>query len=120
MKACYQRLRAPAPGTDLPRAGTAAGTGAAALRALLLGVAVFTVAVIGAGLLAGAAPATPAAPTPTQAADPSDPAVTVASQQPQAADPELVFAQSMIYSGVTALALSLAGTVMVMRRRRYW
>lgn len=81
----------------------------AILRSFLLSAAVFTLAAVTGALLAGAAPTSPA-------------------EAPEAATPdsghhstsELVFAQSMVYTGTAALTLSVTGLVMVGRRRRFW
>jgi hypothetical protein len=79
---------------------------------LLLGAAVFALAAMTGALLAGAAPAVPA---------------EVATVKPLRSQPaearaasEAMFAQSMVYSGTAGLTLSIAGLVMVARRRRFW
>lgn len=82
------------------------------LRFLLLSVVVFGVAVLTGTLLSGAAPAAPAADRSASAGRPEP----VAS----APVPEQVFAHSLIYTGSAGLAVSIAGLVMVGRRRRLW
>jgi hypothetical protein len=79
------------------------------LRSLLLSAAVFTLAAVTGALLAGAAPVSPAEAPESPAADPA-----------RYSSPDLVFAQSMVYSGTAALTLSVTGIVMVGRRRRLW
>ncbi|QSB14768.1 hypothetical protein JQS43_25555 [Natronosporangium hydrolyticum] len=117
-------VRAPAPPHRRPAHYDAGRPEPATLlRALLLGVVVFVAALLAAGLLAGAAPAGPAEPVTGDAADAADAAgstVSVAEQQPPAAQADLDFAHSMVVSGLVALTLSVIGTVMVARRRRLW
>ena len=95
-------------------AGRSRPSRGAVLRSLLLGFAVFALAVLGGVLLSGAAPAVPAEPP---GAIPDGRAARAPVSGPA---PELVFAQSMIYSGTAGLAVSVAGLVMVGRRRRLW
>lgn len=78
---------------------------------------VFALAAVTGALLAGAAPAGPA-----PASRPASPVlIAVPADQPgRANDAAVDFAHSMIYSGATALVVSIAGMVMVIRRRRLW
>jgi hypothetical protein len=100
------------------RAARAAGRSrpsrGAVLRSLLLVFSVFVLAVLGGVLLSGAAPAVPAEPP---GAIPDERAARAPVSGPA---PELVFAQSMIYTGTAGLGVSVAGLVMVGRRRRLW
>jgi hypothetical protein len=79
------------------------------IRSLLLSAAVFALAAVTGALLAGAAPASPAEAPESVAAGPARDSAS-----------QLVFAQSMVYSGTAALTLSVTGIVMVGRRRRLW
>jgi hypothetical protein len=146
-KACDSVTGQPHPHGDESARTKAAGI----VRSLLLGAAVFTLAAMTGALLAGTAPAVPAAlsgagalewaaavgweaaDTPAgsgagqEATEAAPERAEVASVQPfrsrQAearAASEALFAQSMIYSGTAGLTLSIAGLVMVGRRRRYW
>jgi hypothetical protein len=106
-----------------PRSGP---PGVAIFRSLLLSATVFALAVLTGAVLAGAAPADPT-PRVDAAARPPQ-----AREAPGAGDPteleraerrpagEALFARSMVYSGTVGLTLSVAGLVMVARRRRYW
>lgn len=99
-------------GAALPPAG---GRGAfrAVARSVLLGAAVFALATLTGALLSGAAPAmsaTGAGP----AGAPAPPA------DPSYAAQDATFGQSMILSGAAALTVSVAGLVIVGRRRRLW
>jgi hypothetical protein len=93
--------------------------GTAVVRSLVLGAAVFTLAAIAGAVLSGAAPAGPGI---TQ----TEPVATVSSSDggatsPAAVDPrDPLYAYSMIVTGVGALAISIAGSAMVVRRRRHW
>lgn len=78
-------------------------------RSLLLGVSVFVLAALAGALLSGAAPAADRVSQETPAA---------ASTTPPT--PDRTFAHSMVVSGAGALAVSVAGLVMVARRRRLW
>ena len=95
------------PGRSRPSQG-------AFLRSLLLGFCVFALAVLGGVLLSGAAPAVPAEPP---GAIPDE---RIARAPVSGPAPELIFAQSMIYTGTAGLSVSVAGLVMVGRRRRLW
>jgi hypothetical protein len=66
-------------------------------------------------LLAGAAPAVPAERAKVATVEP------LRSRQVEAREAsEAMFAQSMVYSGTAGLTLSIAGLLMVGRRRRFW
>lgn len=92
------------------------------LRSLLIGVAVFTLAALTGALLPGSAPiseepaphGTPATGWVTSFADREPPEATTRATEHR------TFARSMVYSGATGLTLSVAGLVMVCRRRRLW
>lgn len=92
------------------------------LRSALLGATVFSMAALAGVLLSGAAPAGLIGdPTPAESAV----AGPATSSAPEAAVNHVnhvnaTFARSLIYSGVTALAVSVTGTAIVLRRRRQW
>jgi hypothetical protein len=91
------------------------------LRSALLGATVFTGAALTGVLLSGAAPADLISdPTPAEsaAAGPATSSAPEVALDNGAID--ATFARSMIYSGVTALAVSVTGSAMVLRRRRHW
>jgi hypothetical protein len=83
---------------------------ATVLRSVLLSAAVFTLAALTGAVLAGAAPARPAEPV---AGDAPASSVHAYSHDP-------AFARSMVFSGTAALTVSVAGIVMIGRRRRSW
>lgn len=100
------------------RSGDQRFPGVAVVRSLVLGTAVFTLATIAGAVLSGVAPAG-AGITPEPVAIVSPGNGTPASQA--GVDPhDPVFAYSMIITGVGALTISIAGSVMVARRRRHW
>lgn len=80
-------------------------------RSLLLSVAVFTIAVVVGVLISGSAPAGPQRQEP-------EPQPVSHERTTESSDPS--YAESMIYSGAIALGLSVAGLVMISRRRRQW
>jgi hypothetical protein len=95
-------------------------TGRIVVRSLALGATVFTLATFTGALLSGAAPAgtvITAVTEPVAAVSPSEEAA-VSLTYVDPSDP--LFAHSMIYTGVGALAVSIAGMIMVTRRRRHW
>jgi hypothetical protein len=83
---------------------------ATVVRSVLLSAAVFTLAALTGAVLASAAPARPAEPEPGH--------VATSPVHAYAYDPD--FARSMVFSGTAALTLSVAGIVMIGRRRRSW
>lgn len=129
-------VRAPTPHpVDPRRPGPARPDPAAVFRSLLLGAIVFTFAAATGGVLAGSGSAGRAEPAVAatgdwvaavtagdwvvaRSADDPDPAVTADDSGTAMSDP--VFASSMIYTGVAALAVSVVGMVLVARRRRLW
>lgn len=86
----------------------------AVLRSLLLGASVFALAALTGMLLSGAARAMPAEPP---GAVPTGRAAPAANTGPP---PDQIFAHSMIYTGTAGLTVSVAGLIMVGRRRRLW
>jgi hypothetical protein len=79
---------------------------------LLLSLAVFAIALAVGVLISGSAPAGPARQDPQPQPVSQERATTEAAER--------TFAESMIYSGALALGLSVAGLVMISRRRRHW
>jgi hypothetical protein len=93
----------------------------AALRSAIIAGSVFTLAVVIGVLLAAAAPADLITePTPAESAmvDP-----VAAATEPTATphgELDATFARSLIFSGMAALAVSVAGSSIVLRHRRQW
>jgi len=83
----------------------------ALLRSMLLAVGVFGIALLVGSVLSGPAPAVPADPPGPGRSEPA------AATGPAS---ELIFAHSLIYTGSAGLAVSIAGLVMIGRRRRFW
>lgn len=100
---------------------------ATVFRLLLLGVLVFTIAAMAGAALAGgpagsyerADRVTTGRPPLAGAAQP-EAGATSERRVPRRPTADARFARSLVYSGATALALSLAGLVIVGRRRRRW
>lgn len=103
-----------------PTAGSCRRPAVAVLRSVLLATTVFALAALAGAVLSGAATAEPVTGTPTPG--PRVAAVTAehatAPEASGAADP--VFTRSIVLSGAVALTVSVAGLVLVGRRRRLW
>jgi hypothetical protein len=113
------RHRGQAP-VSLIRAGGRRRSIRMVLRSVLLAGTVFTLALVIGVLLSAAAPAELInEPTPAEsaAAEPAN-AEGAAAALPRRVDG--TFARSMIFSGLAALGVSIAGTAMVLQRRRQW
>src|SRR5690606_8327433 len=85
----------------------------AVARSMLAGAAVFAIAALTGALLAGATIGFPADPPPSPQEQKQEPASDNARTGDSVDD---TFAQSLVLTGVTALAVSSAGMVMVGRR----
>lgn len=117
-----------------PRSGAARGatgsvparpaaTATKVLRSLVLAIAMFAVAALAGVLLSGAAPANrgdqPAAEPSTARGERSDVTADAGSTGTPTSDLAW-FGRSMVVTGTAALAVSVAGMVIVGRRRRLW
>lgn len=103
-------------------AGPAATT-ATILRSLVLAIAMFAVAALAGTLLSGAAPANrgdPPAAEPETAPRERPGATANAESAGGPGEDIAMFGRSMVVSGAAGLAVSVAGLVIVGRRRQLW
>lgn len=106
------------------RAARPAAAASRVLRSLVVAIAMFVVAALAGVLLSGAAPAHRAGqPEPGPPGDQPDIAAEAGSgRAPDEDNTEDIarFGHSLVVSGAAALAVSVAGMVLVGRRRRLW